>query len=107
MAQTAARVLQNGLPYQIVGSLKRTVTDLTITAYTASGEPFTPADVGLNAIYNADAKIQSVSGAGGTAVEAAVVGTAAAPLLKLNLATGADGAAGATNTVARVFAYGY
>lgn len=109
MAYTAARVVpaNGGPPYRIIGNQKETITDVTITTYTASGEPITAADLGLNAIDFANAKIQSSAGGSATAVEAAFVGTQTAPLVKLNLATGADGAIGATNTVVRVTARGY
>lgn len=106
MAYTAARVNSGGLAYRNVGAEKETITDVTITTYTASGEPITAADLGLGSVNSTDCTIQSVSGAGGTAVEAVDTGTSIAPKLKLNLATGADGAIGATNTVVRVIARG-
>jgi hypothetical protein len=104
MAYTAAIVTSGGLPYRIIGAQKEAVADFTITTYTSSGEPVLNSDLGLSVVDSANATIQSVSGAGGTAVEAVWLDTG--PKIKLNLATGADGAIGATNTVVRVVARG-
>jgi hypothetical protein len=104
MAYTAARVTQGGLPYRIVGTEKLTITDVTITSYTAGGEQITAGDLGLSSVNSAQGALQSVSGAGATAVEFPVTSG-----LKVQavLATGADGAVGATNSVVRVTARGY
>lgn len=63
MAVSVANVLENNLPYHIVGNKKEVCRDVTFDSkYQEKGEPLTRAELGLNSIEFATCTINAVAG---------------------------------------------
>lgn len=109
MAATVAQV--GDLPYYIEGNHKHTVRDVTMdSSYLTGGEVVTAADLGLNYIDHADAKITVASNATDTVANAQFVRSSGVTgLLKLYDASPAEITSGdnVSGLVARVHAWGY
>lgn len=104
MATTVANVPVGGRAYNISGANKVTVTDVTVAD---NSEVITAAQLGLNAIYNADAQIRTGQ-TSDTAVyaKATINDNGASITLATFTAAGAAATTSAT-TVIRVRAEGY
>jgi len=103
LSYTAANVPLGGRAYTIVGPVKRTVTDITVTT---NSETVTAADLGLSAIFDARARIQT-----GQATDTGVYATATinngANITLAEFAAAGTAATTAAATVIRVIAEGY
>lgn len=104
MSHTVSTATVNGLPFQILGNLKETVTDVTVTT---NSETVTAAELGLSAIYYARADVLTGQATDtGTYAKATIVtGNVSVTLAEFT----ADGTAATTaaSTVIRVIARGY
>ncbi len=104
MSNTVANVPVAGRPYTIVGALKETVTDVTVTT---NSETVTAANLGLNYVAFASAEVQT-----GQATDTGVYVTCTIDAGGVNVVVAEFAAAGtaattAAATVIRVTARGY
>lgn len=105
MAHTVANATGGGRAYNIVGSRKETVTDVTWSGATAS-ETVTASELGLNAVEQAHAFVLTPQ-ASATGVQAAVTVGSALNQITVAMNTAAGAGTGQANVVARVFAKGW
>jgi hypothetical protein len=105
MSHTVQRPVDpTGRPYRIIGADKVTVTDVTVTT---NSETVTAAELGLNAIWTAQADIDTGQATDtGTYAKATVAANNSSITLAEFTAAGAA-ATTAANTVIRVTAKGY
>lgn len=104
MATTYANVPVNGIPFTIRGGFKETITDVTVAD---NSEVLPAASLGLNAIFDAEAEIQTASASDTAVYVKAAVATSGASVTVTTHAADATAATTADTTVIRVRARGY
>jgi hypothetical protein len=104
MTHTVANVAVGGRPYTIVGPLKETITDVTVTS---NSETVTAAELGLNAIFAAEAEIQTGQATDTGVYATAIVASSGLSAVVAEFAAAGTAATTAADTVVRVKARGY
>ncbi len=104
MSHTAARVTSGGLGHRIVGALKETITDITVSD---NSEVVTAATLGLNTIFKAESELVTGQATDDAVYFSATIASSGASITVAGFTAAGVAATVAADTVVRVTAQGY